>query len=90
MSFACMERQVMTAGGRRTVLKANEISDERGEVMNESVSLRDATVQDIQVELLRRSCWNALDGERVHASQEIDRALGTGRQEYGVLSIWWD
>lgn len=21
---------------------------------------------------------------------EIDRALGTGRQEYGLLSIWWD
>jgi hypothetical protein len=21
---------------------------------------------------------------------EIDRALGTGRDEYGLLSIWWD
>ena len=21
---------------------------------------------------------------------EIDRALGTGRQEYGLLSVWWD
>jgi hypothetical protein len=22
--------------------------------------------------------------------QEIDRALGTGRQEYGLMSVWWD
>jgi hypothetical protein len=22
--------------------------------------------------------------------QEMDRALGTGRQEYGLLSVWWD
>jgi hypothetical protein len=21
---------------------------------------------------------------------EIDQALGTGRQEYGLVSIWWD
>jgi len=21
---------------------------------------------------------------------EIDRALGTGREEYGLLSVWWD
>jgi hypothetical protein len=138
--------------------------------MNKSPSLRDASVQDIQLELLRRSCWNALDGERVYAGlmkhrelwlavlldrpgiadyaqpsrllmsgliklrdlpdnfwnadtlyiltethaqanelariaededwageivvyknqDEIDRALGTGRQENGLLSIWWD
>jgi hypothetical protein len=138
--------------------------------VNESPSLRDASVQEIQLELLRRSCWNALDGERVHASlmkhrdlwlavlldrpgvanyakpssllmsgliklrdlpdnfwnadtlyiltasrpqaqelariaededwagevvvyrnqDEIDRALGTGRQDNGLLSIWWD
>ena len=24
------------------------------------------------------------------ALQEIDSALGVGRQEYGLLSIWWD
>jgi hypothetical protein len=138
--------------------------------MSESVSLRDATVQDIQLELLRRTSFNALDGEKVCASLlrhrhlwlaalldrpgvpnytepgflltsglikprdlsdnlwnadtlfiltrtraqaqelmriiqdedwggevqvyerqgEIDRALGTGRQEYGLLSVWWD
>lgn len=138
--------------------------------MNEPVSLRGASVQEIQLELLRRTCFNALDGERVHASllrhrdlwlaalldrpgvanyaepglllmsgliklrdlpdnfwnadtlfiltptrqaadqlagiaededwggevvvykkqDEIDRALGMGRQEYGLLSIWWD
>jgi hypothetical protein len=28
---------------------------------------------------------------QVHDDQrEIDRALGTGRQEYGLLSVWWD
>ncbi len=138
--------------------------------MNELLSLRDATVQEIQLELLSRAQWNALDGERVvrslldhrefwlaalldrpgvpnyakstlllmsgliklrdlpdnfwnadtlfiltpthdHArrlariieeedwggevrvienQEEIDRALGTGRDEYGLLSVWWD
>ena len=138
--------------------------------MNEVLSLREASVQDIQLELLRRTMFNALDGEKLHASlrkhrdlwlavlldrpgvadytepgrllisgliklrdlphnlwnadtlfiltrthllaqklariteeedwggevqvyedqKEIDRALGTGRQEYGLLSIWWD
>jgi hypothetical protein len=132
--------------------------------------LRDATVQDIQFELLRRTSFNALNGEQVALSllqhrqlwlaflldrpgvanygepafllmsgliklrdlpdnhwnadqlfiltqtraqarelariaeeedwagevfvyenqDQIDRALGTGRQEYGLLSIWWD
>jgi hypothetical protein len=28
---------------------------------------------------------------RVYDGQEeIDRALGTGRREYGLLSVWWD
>src|SRR3954453_17755676 len=36
--------------------------------MNESPLLRDASVQDIQLELLRRTSFNALDGERVCAS----------------------
>jgi hypothetical protein len=138
--------------------------------MKESPSLRDASVQDIQLELLRRTRFNALDGERIVASllkhrklwlaalldrpgvpdyakprplltagliklrdlddniwnadtlfiltrtrqqardlariaeeedwageahvvedqQEIDRALGSGRQEYGLLTVWWD
>ena len=138
--------------------------------MNESLLLRDATVQDIQLELLRRTCFNALEGERVAASllkrrdlwlaalldrpgvpnyveqphlltcglielrdlpqniwnadtlfiltrtraqarelariaeeedwagqielhedqHEVDNALGSGRREYGLLSIWWD
>jgi hypothetical protein len=138
--------------------------------MSESPSLRDATVQEIQLELLRRSSFNALDGERVvesllrnrdlwlsllldrpglpnyakprrlltmgliklrdlpdnlwnadmlfvltptHAQaqelariaeeedwagevcvykdqDEIDSALGTGRDEYGLMSVWWD
>jgi hypothetical protein len=22
--------------------------------------------------------------------EEIDRALGTGRDEYGLLTVWWD
>jgi hypothetical protein len=138
--------------------------------MNDSLSLREASVQDIQLELLRRTCFNALDGEKVSASllkhrplwlaalldrpgvanyaepshllmsgliklrdlpdnfwnadtlfiltptglqahelariaeeedwggeiyvhddqRDIDRALGTGRQEYGLVSVWWD
>jgi hypothetical protein len=138
--------------------------------MNEPLLLRAASVQEIQLELLRRTRFNALDGERVCASllkhrdlwmatlldrpgvpnyaapghlliagliklrdlpdnlwnadtlflltptrraaeelarvaeeedwggevhvytkqEEMDRALGTGRQEYGLLSLWWD
>ena len=138
--------------------------------MNSQLSLRDATVQDIQLELLRRTQFNALDGERVVSSlmqhrelwwaalldrpgvpnysepshllmsgliklrdlpdnlwnadtlflltktsaqaaqlakiiededwggevylhddrEEIDRALGTGRDDYGLISVWWD
>ncbi len=138
--------------------------------MSAASSLRAATVQDIQLELLRRTAFNALDGERVCASlhehrklwlavlldrpgvpnyadpghllvagliklrdlpdnlwnadtlfvltptrqaaeqlkavaeredwggevtgyteqEELDRALGTGRQEFGLLSVWWD
>src|SRR5438128_7092173 len=137
--------------------------------MDESLLLRNASVQEIQMELLRRTRFNALDGERVCASllrhrhlwlaalldrpglpnyaepgdlllsgliklrdlpedfwnadmlfvltptlqqarelariaeeedwageirvyqdqEEIDRALGTGRQEFGLLSVWW-
>ena len=138
--------------------------------MIESLLLTTATVQEIQLELLRRTTFNALDGERVAASllahrelwlavlldraglpdyskpsrllllgliklrdlpdnfwnadtlfvltetwaqagqlariaeeedwggevyvhksqEEIDRALGTGRDEYGLLTVWWD
>jgi hypothetical protein len=138
--------------------------------MNDSLSLREASVQDIQLELLRRTDYNALDGEKVYASlmkyrslwlavlldrlgrpnfekprhllsggliklrdlpdniwnadtlfiltrtklqarelaqiveeedwggdsrlhedqSEIDNTLGTGREEFGLLSIWWD
>jgi hypothetical protein len=138
--------------------------------MNKAVFLHDASIQDIQLELLRRTSFNALDGEKVYTSlqkhrhlwmaalldrpgvpdytkpnlllisgliklrdlpdniwnadtlfiltrtralaeelahiaeeenwagevrvyedqKEIDLALGTGRQEYGLLSIWWD
>ena len=32
-------------------------------------------------------------GGEVHVYKdqaETDRALGTGRQEYGLLSVWWD
>ena len=46
--------------------------------MNESVPLRDASVQDIQLELLRRTQFNALDGERVHASLVKHRNLWLG------------
>ncbi len=133
-------------------------------------SLRDATVQEIQLELIRRTSFNALEGEKVCASllkhrdlwqavlldrpgvadyseprqlliagliklrdlddniwnadhlyiltrtreqarqmkaiieeedwggevwltenqKELDMALGTGRQEYGLVHVWWD
>ncbi len=139
--------------------------------MNDSVLLREATVQEIQLELIRRTKFNAFNGEQIHASlmkhralwqavlldspglanyrkprhlltsgliklrdlddniwnadklfiltakreqaiqlariieeedwggekpivyddqEEMDSALGMGRQEYGLLSIWWD
>ena len=138
--------------------------------MNPTLALRDATVQDIQLELIRRTRFNSFDGEKicdllrvyrplwravifdrpglpnyaeptrlltsgliklrdleddiwnvdtlfvlthtlagarelatafeelgagampsVHDDQrEIDMALGTGRQEFGILTVWWD
>ena len=139
--------------------------------MNDSLLPRKATVQEIQLELIRRTRFNAFDGERIYASlmkhraswqavlldrpglanyqkpdrlltmgliklrdlddniwnadklfiltakreqavqlariieeedwggekpivynnqEETDSALGAGRQEYGILSIWWD
>ncbi len=139
--------------------------------MNDSLPLRQATVQEIQLELIRRTRFNAFDGERIYASlmkhraywqallldrpgladyqnprrllmmgliklrdlddniwnadqlfiltakreqavqlariieeedwgsekpivyddqKEMDSAVGMGRQEYGLLSIWWD
>ena len=36
--------------------------------MNDSLLLRDATVQEIQLELIRRTKFNAFDGERIYAS----------------------
>jgi hypothetical protein len=139
--------------------------------VNESVLLREATVQEIQLELIRRTRFNAFDGELIYGSllkhraywqavlldrpglanyqkprhlltsgliklrdlddniwnadqlfiltakrelavhlarvieeedwggekpivhddeEETDSALGVGRQEYGLVSIWWD
>ena len=139
--------------------------------MNDSLLLREASVQDIQLELIRRSRFNAFDGEQIYAGlmkhraywqavlldrpglanyqktrqllmmgliklrdlddnlwnadqlfiltakreqavqlariieeedwggekpivyddqEETDSALGVGRQEFGLLSIWWD
>ena len=138
--------------------------------MNSVVTLRDATVQDIQLELIRRTRFNEFDGERIcelldqyrghwqavlldrpgvpnynrpgrllmggliklrdladniwnadtlyvltHTAdqarelakvfaesvpgampkvhedmEETDTALGTGRQQYGLLTVWWD
>jgi hypothetical protein len=42
--------------------------------MNDSVLLREATVQEIQLELIRRTTFNAFDGERIHASLMKHRA----------------
>lgn len=36
--------------------------------MNESLNLRDASVQDIQLELIRRTRFNSMNGERIVAS----------------------
>ena len=36
--------------------------------MNEQLFLRDASVQDIQLELIRRTRFNSMDGERIVAS----------------------
>jgi hypothetical protein len=138
--------------------------------MNPTLALRDATVQDIQLELIRRTRFNDFHGERVcellnayrghwqavvfdrpgvpnynhpgrllvsgliklrdladniwnadtlyvltytadqarelakvfeesalgamprvhEDMEETDMALGTGRQEYGLLTVWWD
>lgn len=43
--------------------------------MNSDRSLRSATAQDIQLELLRRTRFNALDGERVYGSLRRHRRL---------------
>jgi hypothetical protein len=138
--------------------------------MNETLPLRDASVQEIQLELIRRTRFNAFDGAAIYASllrhrslwlavlldrpgvpnyeepsfllmsgliklrdlpanlwnadtlfvltetraqarqlariaedeewagevqvyedqRPIDRSLGSGRREYGLLSVWWD
>ncbi len=138
--------------------------------MSEPLHLRDASVQDIQLEIIRRTSFNAFDGEKLCASlskhrhlwlsvlldrpghpnyaepgpllmsgliklrdlpdniwnadtlfiltpssaeatqialvaeeedwggeirvykdqEESDRALGTGREDYGLMTIWWD
>jgi len=36
--------------------------------MHDALLLRDATVQEIQLELIRRTKFNAFDGERIYAS----------------------
>jgi hypothetical protein len=42
--------------------------------MNDSVLLREATVQEIQLELIRRTKFNAFDGERIYTSLIKHRA----------------
>jgi hypothetical protein len=36
--------------------------------MDHSLSLREATVQDIHLELIRRTSFNAYNGEKIYAS----------------------
>jgi len=43
--------------------------------MPEVTRLRDASAQDIQLELIRRSSFNAYDGERVYQSLQRHRDL---------------
>src|ERR1700733_4781927 len=42
--------------------------------MNDSVLLREATAQEIQLELIRRTKFNAFDGERIYVSLMKHRA----------------
>src|SRR5580658_8239217 len=46
----------------------------RNTTMSESRLLREATVQEIQLELIRRTKFNAFDGERIYASLMKHRA----------------
>jgi hypothetical protein len=43
--------------------------------MSQVIALRDASVQDIQLELIRRTRFNAFDGERIFASLLRHRSL---------------
>ena len=43
--------------------------------MYDSIRLRDATVQEIQLELIRRTRFNAMLGDRVVASLQLHRSL---------------
>jgi hypothetical protein len=45
--------------------------------VDQSPALRDASVQDIQLELIRRSSFNAFYGERIYQSLLKHRALWT-------------
>src|SRR5438270_6653298 len=47
----------------------------RAEYMSEPLTLRDATVQEIQLELIRRTRFNAFDGEKIYASLMKHREL---------------
>jgi hypothetical protein len=42
-----------------------------------TIALGDATVQDIQLELIRRTRFNAMDGRQVYASLLAHRHLWT-------------
>lgn len=43
--------------------------------MSEMLKLRDDTVQDIQLELIRRTSFNAMDGEKIYVSLMAHRDL---------------
>ncbi|MCI0704806.1 MAG: hypothetical protein L0241_27425 [Planctomycetia bacterium] len=45
--------------------------------MNQSLSLREASVQEIQLELIRRTKFNAFNGEQIYASMLKHRELWT-------------
>jgi hypothetical protein len=59
--------------------------------MDPTVSLRDATVQDIQLELIGRTRFNGYDGGKVYAALMNHRHLWRAALlDYGLVSIWWD
>ena len=64
----------MNDGGQEPAVPSSLAAIKRNATMNDSLLLREATVQEIQLELIRRTTFNAFDGERIYASLMKHRA----------------
>ena len=69
----------------------------RGAALGEVITRRrphraDADDDDVKGLLHRFRATIAINstGATYDDQQETDDALGTGRQEYGLISVWWD